>query len=191
MSKRKRLWIVGQAPARSGDGRPFTGPSGDRLVRLMGLDSYDEMTDLFQLDNLITEKQMRKIGDRAGDQFDKRLGLAGAQRIINRLPMDFILIACGNRVVDRFRVATGSRGWGLEKLEYFQYKIWIPQTIGHIILIPHPSGANRYWNDPENVDRASESLRSLGQLARSLTRDASSTPSETASGSRVEHSRRT
>lgn len=30
----------------------------------------------------------------------------------------------------------------------------LPETVAHLYVLPHPSGVNRWWNDPANLEAA-------------------------------------
>lgn len=64
----------------------------------------------------------------------------------------WVMIACGHNVYRAF--LKDGRG----RSEFYR---GTPKANGHIWCFPHPSGASQYWNDPANVDRASQFLRRL------------------------------
>ncbi len=150
--------ILGQAPARSGDGRPFSGPSGRRLCALAGLSSYEELTEAFDLRNLIDEKMAKKARGK-GDEFPRALAAEAAEKLKYRLPMDFWVICMGNQVANLMEV-------GRAKTPLMTWKVKLYSTIGNSMRFPHPSGVSHFWNEPENVRKASEVLRSAMTLGR-------------------------
>lgn len=143
--------LVGQAPARSGDGRPFTGASGRRLCDLLGLESYDDLVHLLDMTNLIPEIQPKVQGKR-GDSFDRALAKRAAIRIYTRCVEEgrYKLILAGKGVGKTFLPK--------KEIEYFQR---YPSGMLQIWVIPHPSGINHFWNDPANVEKASRFLRAI------------------------------
>jgi len=60
----------------------------------------------------------------------------------------------GRRVCDAFELDR-SVGW----LEW-SFSAAVP---GRILPVPHPSGLNRWWNDPENVERARTVLQAAAR----------------------------
>lgn len=60
-----------------------------------------------------------------------------------------LVLACGRRPVAAFGVKESR--WG------------DATTVGgvRVVLLPHPSGLNRFWNDPADVDRLASRLRVL------------------------------
>jgi hypothetical protein len=143
--------LVGQAPARSGDGRAFTGASGKRLCSLLEIESYDDLAHLLDMTNLIPEIQP-KIQGRKGDSFDRALARRAAMRIFTHAISEgrSTVILAGKGVGNIFLPDTN--------IEYFapydrsSLRCWV---------IPHPSGINHFWNDPTNVKKASRILRAI------------------------------
>lgn len=151
MERRKPI-IVGQAPARSGDGTPFSGPSGKRLCELAGVENLDELKKYFVLDNLINET-MAKSYTGKGDVWDPRVGaIRAAEMKLSAKPHD-VFILCGRNVWRAFN------GWHAASYFYtdtFYNEDGLPFTAHHF---PHPSGINRFWNDELKVQRARRFLK--------------------------------
>ncbi len=57
-------------------------------------------------------------------------------------------------------VARAFRMWPCDLLTWEHKKAW------SICVMPHPSGRNRWWNDPENRARAEEFLADFGRAYR-------------------------
>lgn len=153
-----RVIILGQAPSRVGDGRPFSGPSGERLCNLTGLEDYDALARAFKLTNLLREP-VKKVPGKKGDLFDRKMAAARGAELYELLPDDFKIVCCGREV------------WKAMALDptvpYFQ---WTnvkanPGAWGNLVLFPHPSGISHYWNDPERVRRAAAFLAPLAHRA--------------------------
>lgn len=151
-----RVAIVGQAPSRLGDGRPFTGPSGDRLCELLGLDrGWCQLAAKCDLVNLLTERQEKDKSGR-GDNFDvakaRRLGQAMIDQWLVEGETRTVL-ACGKKV---YFCLTG------EKVDFFKGKA-LKSPFGRVEIwcFPHPSGASAFWNDPANVNRVHRFLKAL------------------------------
>jgi uracil-DNA glycosylase len=134
--------LIGQAPSRITDGKlPFSGRSGLFLARLLGIE-HEQLSELFELRNLIARWPGK---DGKGDLFP----LAVA-----RLEADAVPIAGRTVVLAGTQVATA---FGVAKLDRL---VWHRLRGAKIGIIPHPSGLNRWWNEPENRDAARRFLRS-------------------------------
>jgi len=139
--------LVGEAPSLQGDGRPFTGPSGGRLQSLLGLKSYDELTDALDMLNIF-----EKVSQPAWDRFDRKFARQRAIHLLTKWhdhdPEDLLdVILCGRKVMAAF---------GVEHLDWFGF-----HSRGGVVLwaFPHPSGLSHFWNAPDDVLRASRFLR--------------------------------
>ena len=140
-----RPLIIGQAPARGNDGLPpFAGESGARLARLAGVgDSGDALPDHFDLVNL-NEKYPGKSKFK-GDKFDMiegRRRAAGIKRNIQDDLRGRFVFLMGRKVEKCF-------GWGQH--DFLRIYVWHQSDI---IIFPHPSGVNMWWNEPDHVDAA-------------------------------------
>lgn len=143
--------IIGQAPARGNDGKPpFAGASGARLAKLAGVgETGDALPEHFDLVNL-NDKWQGKNKSGKGDAFNMEQARINAKRIKWRLEHEideaFVLLM-GRKV---------ERAFGWAGLNYLDTNIWL----GHyVILFPHPSSINPWWNDEENVVAARAILR--------------------------------
>ena len=140
---RKKMLIIGQAPGGSDDisdkKRVFEGTPGRRLAGLCGL-TLDEFLAAFDTINVL-ERFPGKQGK--GDAFPiKEARLCAAE--INTEKYDLILLA-GKNVAAAF-------GW-----VDAQYMEWRER----FVVIPHPSGVNRWWNDPRNMGSMRRFMQSL------------------------------
>lgn len=147
------LWLVGEAPAQGFDGRPaFSSSSGQRITQLIGMD----VRSVFRCVNLL-DRWPGKSDRGKGSEFplnDARLrALKYSRRLF--MPGDELILA-GGRVADAFRVR--------KAVEHFE---WTDLCWGtdmkldlddaeqiRLSTIPHPSGVNRFWNSPDNVQTA-------------------------------------
>lgn len=142
---KKKPILLGQAPARSGDGRPFTGPSGQRIQQMMGLPDYEMLAEVFELRNLVGSVQLKNEHGK-GDAFPKQIARTNWFRMSRCLEMDFVLLCAGREVAKIVGVGNmpflhlATKGLG--------------PAIGKVAVVPHPSGISLWWNDPENVARA-------------------------------------
>lgn len=159
--------IVGQAPARSGDGTPFSGRSGNRLCQLLGVTSVDDLKQWFELDNLIPDKLPKRPSGR-GDMFHVKRAERHARELVANSPGGRIIIACGRQVWTAF-------GCDLS-IEWFGDCL-LPNAKGELVvlkLFPHPSGLSHFWNDHANVQRAADALKAVGFSAYMMRRIRSS-----------------
>lgn len=141
--------IIGQAPARGNDGKlPFAGTSGGRLARLAGVGSSgDDLPDHFDLENLI-ENYPGKAG-RKGDAFDLPTARVRAEELILKLQAQEprVILLMGRKVERAF-------GWTGTK-----YLVWNEWQSHQVVVFPHPSGVNLWWNDVQNIEKARRALR--------------------------------
>lgn len=140
-----KIAIVGQAPSRTSDpAAPLSGPVGQRVRRLLKL-SDEEWARAFKANAV--ERFPGKLG--RGDAFP----LARARREVARLSDDLagrLVFVLGKRTAKALGVEPTflqlSRGPRFDS-----------------IVVPHPSGVNRWWNDPANRRRAQ---RAIGRVLR-------------------------
>ncbi len=134
--------VVGEQPNRLGQ-TGWLARSGERL-RELGL-------PLIPWLNLF---------DRPAERWDRAEATSSALRILEKHgDSSTPLLLLGARVCDAFGLPTDREwlGW---------YRTWL--TRAPLIALPHPSGLNRWWNEPTNAVAASELLRALagGRLPR-------------------------
>lgn len=158
-----RLVIVGQAPSRKGDGRPFTGPSGKRLCDLLDLPNYEALAKRVILTNLL-DRPVEPAASGRGDTYDRRLANARAKQLMlyyARQPELFVILAAGKEV---YRSLIGVEG------TFFKGKKGKlgPAQFVDVWCFPHPSGASAYWNDRS---RAAGAKRFLNRLLKSYSID--------------------
>lgn len=133
--------VVGECPSKTNDGSaagkqgPLDGPSGARLARLMGV-SLQEFLDCFDRVNLFAEHVPY-------DEWDAPRAETAAWQIMSYSRCEEIILL-GRRVQRAFY-----RGNSDEQF-------FVPFTLSsrHMTVVPHPSGRNRFWNTPGNVDQA-------------------------------------
>jgi len=155
-----QLIIVGQAPSRIGDGRPFTGPSGNRLVKLFGLEDYEALASYARLVNIFGDPANRSQAilcgrprAHAGDDWDRDLAAVEGFGLLLRWmkePGDKLVLGCGKNVIQALTDRPPAMFKGRRMAPGLD--VW---------HFPHPSGASHFWNDPENVERAGVFLRKL------------------------------
>lgn len=146
--------IIGEAPNRNGDpARPLGGACGRRLADLCGI-TPREFARRFQRVNVLAAwpgAQSIK-----GATFPMSAARTAASRLRRRFVAGRIVIVLGRRVARAFEVDG----------EYFE-----PQRVAGatIVIVPHPSGVNRWYNSRQHERLA---RRRLSAIAAYAARDA-------------------
>lgn len=139
---RSRPLIVGEAPSRATDGGPpLSGRSGARLAAMLGLRPED-LAARFELANLLERWPGPARG--GGSAFHA----AEAASAAASLDLE------GRRVV--LLGARVARAFGVRRPEPLSV---VDVRGSEALLLPHPSGASRWWNSPENREAAARALR--------------------------------
>jgi hypothetical protein len=127
--------IVGHSLSSSGDGIVLGGRCGRRLSSLMSL-TYKEYLRRFDRTNLFVVVR-------------NRLDVPKAVVSSLRLPRRLLVIFLGRDVARMFGLGS------LSFLEEYNYRdsCWV--------VAPHPSGLNRWYNDPKNLEMATYKLTEL------------------------------
>jgi hypothetical protein len=137
-----KIGLVGQAPSRRGDPRkPLAGPNGRKIARLAGM-SYDELIACRRrhLNPNYSGKRHK------GDGFDDAKGYVNAADVLLDWRVERIVLL-GKNV---------ARCFGLRDLPFLaEMRIYGRR----FLLFPHPSGANRWWNERRNERRARRLLQ--------------------------------
>jgi len=137
-----RGMLIGEAPGPQGDSRlPLfcdpPGCAGDRLRRYAGLSPQDYLGRLRRVNMC---RELPWSSDRARVQRKLIVDwLKCRDNFLNDIPLRVVLL--GNKV---------ARMWDLESADFRCG--WIEGV--DVVAIPHPSGLNRVYNDPENELRA-------------------------------------
>jgi uracil-DNA glycosylase len=150
------LYIVGQAPARTGDGRPFTGNSGKTLLKMFGWPSYEYMASRVNLLNLL-DKPQPPIAHGRGDHFDFDTAKREATRLRGHWHIFYPethVICCGVKVFKCFTGQSPRQPFKGLALNHRRFK-----TVVKCWYLPHPSGANPFYNDPTLTAQAKRFLR--------------------------------
>lgn len=132
--------VVGEAPGRGTDpARPLRGDSGRRLARYAGLGG--DVGELARRAERVNLVDRFPGGQGKGCRFPREDARRGARDLLALAPgRDLLLL--GKRVA-------GALGW--TDAEYLR---WLPLKSCRLACVPHPSGVNRWWNDPANRRRA-------------------------------------
>lgn len=154
--------LVGEGP--SGPVPPelaFQGPCWRRLARLAGVGEED-LRQILDSVNLLAE--WPGPGASKGTAFPLPAARAAAAAL--DLGRWRVVVLAGRRVAAAFA--------DLPHLDYLERLARFPR--GQVwMVLPHPSGVNRWWNDPGNVALASAALRDL--LARTAANGGMPCPS--------------
>lgn len=143
--------IIGPSPGK-GLGDPLSGQLGRKLVDLFGLKSERELDDLFDRMNLISyDTKAYKDG------YPHGVARARASSLRRILSPGRVVVLLGKDVQRAFSVQGNDVG-----------RIDVPDGPTYI-LIPHPSGLNRFWNSRENTRRAESMLRACLPTVRGGT----------------------
>lgn len=142
-----KVIIVGQAPSRSSDpAEPLSGRSGAKLADLCGIALPDFLARFERL-NLLDA-----FPGKAG-KGDVYVGVGEARVIAEN-----VLAASAGRSV----VVLGAVNAAAFRLTAPAFRF---QRVGgaSVAWCPHPSGVNRWWNDPANAARARRFWRRLAR----------------------------
>lgn len=144
---RVRPLIVGEAPNRLGrSDRPIGGRCGDRLAALSGCSpaafarAFDRTNVLYAWPGAAGK----------GAAFPMTAARRRARAIRSRFVRGRMVILLGLRTAAAFGVRVG----------YFE-----PVRFGQsdVVVVPHPSGINRWYNDAHNVRRMRAFMRSIAR----------------------------
>ena len=151
--------------------------SGRKLAELLGV---DEVADRWPCLNLVDRWPGRTAH---GSAFPAGLAKANAALIFETLPPDVDLVLVGQRVARAFGVADG----------YFQWTRVFPLSSNRptrrAVVVPHPSGVNRWWNEPAQRDEGAPvpAVSGARRLTRAPTRGRVSAVRTTRQGDRTVH----
>lgn len=158
------VMIVGQAPGstESDTGRPFNGPSGDRLFDWLARAGWEEAS--FRASHYMTAitkcypgRSPNGKGDRVPSRGEQKL----CQRFLERelaLVRPELIIPVGSMAVQRFL--------GRVRLADIVGTTIDWEDGATVVPLPHPSGVNLWLNRQENQDRVRRALEQLSQLRR-------------------------
>jgi len=151
-----RPLIVGEAPGPHTDPDvPLEGRAARRLAALAGLEE-EELRRRARIVNVLP----RWPGSAGkGSRFDHREAAGPAEEVIRRHARR------GQRILVlgwRAARALDPVFYGLRRQPILELE---PHHVGpvpvRVAIVPHPSGISHWWNDPANVERASEFLRGV------------------------------
>jgi uracil-DNA glycosylase len=129
--------VIGEAPPRTAPANheALSGASGRRLADLAGL----SWAAWLALDR-------RNLLPRYYEPWDRALAATAALEVISEHPDALLLL--GRRVAAAFGITS-------PPLTRLRDEVWGTD----VLLVPHPSGRCRWWNDPDNAAAARGALR--------------------------------
>lgn len=143
-----KMLIVGEAPgASSPEWSVLQGPSGARLARLFGRD-WREVADAI---NLLDWHQ--RADANGENKFPASEARAAARMLLRVHPgLNGAGLACPLVLLLGRRVA---HAFGVTGVAYFEATtVWSRTALEPVqrpaVVVPHPSGRSRWWNDPAN-----------------------------------------
>ncbi len=165
--ERGQVALIGQAPGPKGDPMtPLMGRVGRRLAFMMDVGFPEEYLELFARTNLLDSYPGARKGK--GDLFSVDDASDPAEEILKLLEANGggELILLGKNVAAAF---------GLKQLDWLtRFDISVgdhdqpPFFNIRVSIVPHPSGANHWWNDPKNQRAAKSHLRAAARRARKM-----------------------
>jgi uracil-DNA glycosylase len=143
--------LVGEAPSKNEETpKPLEGRIGRRLAKFADV-PFEEYLELFDRINLLP---LRQDTAEKGFQFDIEVAKQNAKKLRAEQPERRHVILLGKRVAEAFELP----------LRYFE-----EMRDDHIyVIIPHPSGINRWYNEPRNLTEVQMFMRSLVEQARAV-----------------------
>ena len=137
-----RLLFIGQAPSQETEGKPpFTGKCGKFLAETLLNTTQEQMLEDHDFINVLNHWPGKGYG---GDKFPLNEAIPAARGLWPTLAGRTVVLL-GSNV---------GRAFGAKQFVYFQwYEFRDPQEFRNVIcpkmaIVPHPSGVNRYWNNP-------------------------------------------
>jgi uracil-DNA glycosylase family 4 len=157
-----RVMIIGQAPGavELTTGLPFSGRAGAELRRWLAVAGIDEARLPYR--TAITKCFPGKAASGAGDRRPSR-----PEVLLCASWLDAELALVRPRVVLLVGTLAIERFWGKEPLSEIVGK---SRVDGDRVLVPlpHPSGASRWLNEPENRERLARALAVVRRAVRGL-----------------------
>lgn len=144
--------FIGQQPSRlSDEGKTLPirpGSSGDRLVRMMGI-TEDAFRKAFDCINLNPHYHP--------DGFESHDNIAAAKNMLPLLRGKRVVLL-GPAVAQAFEIDRAAYAY----CQFFDHPSWSHH--GLFTVIPHPSGANRLYNNPETYNMVVSTLNMLWEM---------------------------
>ena len=147
--------LVGESNPHSADPRhalyPLpTNAAGGRLARALGLSARDYLRVFPDRRNLLPPKT----------KWSAPLARRGADDVLRAAPPGAVLVLLGARVSAALGVDYRS-GLYLPRMAHVGADVPRRRVV---LVLPHPSGRCREWNDPQTAERVRSALREVGAL---------------------------
>jgi len=152
--RRVKPLFIGEAPSKNEPlPRPLEGRVGRRLSEYAGI-AFEEFVDKTERINLLAVRQDTR---EKGFEFDMEAARMRARDLLPHLYAYTTVVLLGKRVRDAFGVVK----------DWFE-----PHYLGNdmglyegttMYVVPHPSGINRWHNDPANRSKMQEFMRKVVQ----------------------------
>lgn len=127
--------IVGEVPGKGGDAtKPIEGRVDARLAACSGL----QLTEFLQLFDRINLLQEQPQDAPKGMAFNVKAAGRVARELERTFTPGMTVVLLGKRVGAAF---------GMTKTDYFD---WFALNHAKAVIVPHPSGASRWWNALDN-----------------------------------------
>lgn len=153
--------FIGQAPSRYGDPtKPLTGRPGRRLAGMASMTPMEFYLSAVRA-NLLSYYHG---GDGRGDVFPMSMAMASALRLAVQLN-GRVVVFLGKKVAKAFGRSGRWFHW-----EEGSFPIGDPPVRFRYAIVPHPSGRNRFWNNPENTQEACRFMSELMNEKSSIPR---------------------
>lgn len=144
--------LVGEAPSKNEvTEQPLMGRVGRRMADVCGV-TYEQYLEMFDRVNLLHVRQDTK---EKGFEFDHAKAASAAHDLFlnGTIKSDRVVLMLGWRVTRAF----------FSGVEFKDRRYFSEHRVGTIkfYALPHPSGVNRWWNDPGNYTTACAFMRKI------------------------------
>lgn len=157
--------LIGEAPGPQGDPElPLEGGPARRLLECMAFPSVipgqagEKLREMFDVRNLI-ERRMERADGQKGTSWPAEEAADGAKRLALLFEREQPVVLLGKRVAAAF---------GYKDPPWWEWALEYPHNFPSspkLVVIPHPSGIVRTWNDPVNRVRAGMVLwQAMGKI---------------------------
>ncbi len=161
-----RIMVVGQAPSMPSAtaGRPFSGPGGRTLFRWLAEAGWDEETfRATQYFTAVTKCFPGRTPDGQGDRVP-----TARERELCRPFLERELALIRPALVVTLGSVAAAWFLGDVRLDDVVGQVWTDTAGRRVLPLPHPSGRNRWLNDPANRERLRQALAQLRSLKAAL-----------------------
>lgn len=157
--RRPDFAFVGEAPGPN-SAIGFRGHSLKRLVVLTGMLDLEARSRFVNLLKKFPGYAGKKGRGGKGAKFPldrARRWTSFVSSCLNAAPKPRVVVLLGRRV---------ARAYHLEKQPFFEETKLLSHAWPRVVVIPHPSGVNRFWNSVDNVLELQRAMRRLARRAK-------------------------